>query len=236
MLPKYSYNNFDITIPSTKETVTFRPYLTKEEKILLTAAQSGLRKDVITAIKQVIEQCVVSGDLVVNELTSFDIEYVYVKLRARSVNNIIKNQYQDGEDNEIYDVDIDLDKVYVDIPEDVKSVISVGDQFKIHLKYLNADQKEQVIAIESDAEKSYFIARNSIKDVILADGTVLMTEDYTDKELIEFIDNLPPEPTTLITKFFGNQPALKYKTTYKNKYGIVVPVELVGLDDFFTLV
>ena len=110
-LPKIDKPLFNLRIPSQNREVQSRPFVVKEEKILLTAQQSGQSKDIMMAIKQVLQNCIVEPDFDADDLTTFDVEYMFLKLRARSVNNVIEVSYRDNEDDKVYDFKIDLDEV-----------------------------------------------------------------------------------------------------------------------------
>jgi hypothetical protein len=112
-LPKLDKPIFSMLVPSQKRDVKFRPFLVKEEKILLIAQQGGTEKEMITALKQILNNCIVDEDFNINDLTTFDLEYMFLKLRSKSVSNVIKVSYQDIEDEKIYDFDIDLDTVEI---------------------------------------------------------------------------------------------------------------------------
>ena len=101
-LPKINYPLFDVVIPSTQQKAVFRPFLVKEEKILLIAQQSGNDTEIIRAIKQILVNCL-QDTIDVDSLAVFDLEYLFLKLRAKSVNNIVKLSYRDTEDDTIYD-------------------------------------------------------------------------------------------------------------------------------------
>ncbi len=119
-LPKISVPVFTIKIPSTGKELKFRPFLVKEEKILLMAQQSE-NSEILLALKQIINNCCFD-DLDVNQLATFDLEYVFLKLRSRSVNNIAKLRYRDNEDDKVYDFEVNLDEIEVKIdPENNNS-------------------------------------------------------------------------------------------------------------------
>ena len=108
-LPKLMHPTFELTVPSTKQKYKFRPFVVKEEKLLLMAKQSTEQNDIVNVLKQIITNCDVGSQLDVESLASFDVEYLFLKLRAKSVNNLIDLSYTDYEDEERYDFKINVD-------------------------------------------------------------------------------------------------------------------------------
>ena len=107
-LPKIDYPVYKIKVPSQKKESQFRPFLVKEEKLLLMAKESDNTSDILSAIKQIINNCSIDSKFDVNKLALFDLEYVFLKLRSISVDNIVKVSYKDNEDEKVYDFEIDL--------------------------------------------------------------------------------------------------------------------------------
>ena len=114
---KIDYPIYTIEIPSTKQKARFRPFLVKEEKLLLMAKESENSADILTAVKQIVNNCAIDPNFDVDKLAVFDLELIFIKLRAFSVDNIIKVAYKDLEDEKIYNFDIKLDEVSVIFPE-----------------------------------------------------------------------------------------------------------------------
>ena len=144
-LPKTKHPLFDIKIPSTGKPVSFRPFLVKEEKLLLMAKASEDPTDIFKAIKQVINNCAMDKGFDIDKLAIFDLEYVFIRLRAISVNNIVKVSYRDNEDDKIYDFEINLNTVEVVFPEKISKNIKISDTIGMTMKYPPAsifDDKE----------------------------------------------------------------------------------------------
>ena len=133
-LPKISHPIFQITIPSTKKRINFRRFLASEEKILLMAKESDDRIDKLLAIRQVINNCLID-DLNVDDMSTFDFDYVFMKLRANSIDNMVEIKYTDTEDNEQYLVQIDLNKIEIRLPKKINDVVDVTDNIKLKLQY-----------------------------------------------------------------------------------------------------
>lgn len=229
-LPKIDQPLFELTIPSTGKKVTFRPFVVKEEKLLL-IAQSGGDTDMIRAIKQIIRNCV-QEDINVDNLATFDLEYMFLKLRARSVNNIIKLSYRDNEDNELYDFEIDLDKIEIDMPGGVDPKIKINDTIGMTMKYPNAGIVDKIGDFENEVELLTLFITNCI-DTIYDENDVYIASEYSSEELGEFIDSLDVTTFDKIREFFEKMPKLIHVINYKNKMGNDRTIELSSIKDFF---
>jgi len=229
-LPKIDQPLFDLIIPSTGKKIAFRPFLVKEEKILL-IAQSGGDGDIIRAIKQIINNCVIE-DINVDELATFDLEYMFLKLRAKSVNNLIKLSYRDNEDDELYDFEVDLDTIEVEMPKDINSKIKINETVGMTMKYPSAGISDKISEFENEVELLTFFITNCI-DTIYDEETVYIASDYSAKELNEFLDSLDISTFDKIREFFEKIPKMRHVINYTNKLGNERTIELSSIRDFF---
>lgn len=232
-LPKIDKPLFSIMIPSLNKECLFRPFVVREEKILLTAQQSGQEKDIIMAIKQVINNCIQDETVDVNGLALFDLEYLFIKLRARSVNNVVKLSYRDREDEKTYDFEVDLDEVEMLIPATASNNIMVTDTIGIVMKYPSVDIVKNIPDNASADQALSVLMRNCIKDIYDED-TVYNVADYTEQELQDFIDDLQIKVFDEIRAFFESAPRVYHKLTYTNSLGNERIIELNSINDFFT--
>lgn len=230
-LPKIDQPLFDMTIPSTGKTVTFRPFLVKEEKLLLIAQSSDNDTDMIRAIKQVLGNCIID-DIDVDSLATFDLEYMFIKLRAKSVNNIIKLSYRDNEDDELYDFEVDLDKIELDMPKDVNSKIKITDTVGMTMRYPSASITDKLREFDNEVELLTFFITNCI-DTIYDEENVYIANEYSEAELGEFLDSLNIETFEKIREFFEMIPKVQHTLNYKNKLGNDRSIVLSSLRDFF---
>jgi hypothetical protein len=233
-LPKIDKPLFELDIPSQKKVVKFRPFTVKEEKILLIAQQDGNEKSIILAIKQVVNNCCQEPAFDVDKLATFDLEYLFLKLRARSVNNIIEVSYRDSEDDKVYDFEIDLDNVKMIINDQVTNVIQVTDDIGLKMKYPSVTIIDDAPTQAAAAEVVEYLIRKCI-DCIYDSENVYPANDYDEKDLIEWIDGLDVETFNKIRTFFDNLPQMYYKIEYVNSIGNNREIELTTLSDFFTL-
>jgi len=233
-LPKISYSIFELILPSTKQPVKYRPFLVKEEKILLTAQASGEPEDIVMAIRQVINNCIVTEGLDVEQLTTFDLEYLFIKIRAKSVNNIISMTYRDLEDEKRYDVEVDLDKIEIKEDPNHTNIIDVGNGITLNMRYPKADLAASLKAVEGELDVFFEVLKNSIA-TINEGTTVYITSDYSNEDLDEFIQSLDVNAFKNIQEFFATMPKLFYEVKYTNSLGNEKVIPLTTLNDFFTL-
>lgn len=235
MLPKLDKPLFELTIPSTNKAYNFRPFTVKEEKILLTGQQSGEDKDIILAIKQVINNCCQDPSFNVNDLATFDLEYIFLKLRSRSVNNIIEVSYRDNEDDQVYDFQINLDDVkMINLDSDTNYIIPITDKVGLKMKYPSITIVDNIPEYKDPADVIDYLIKNCI-DYIYDSDSVYYTKDISSEELDEWLNNLDIESFGKIRIFFDKLPQMYYKIVYTNSLGTERVIELNTLNDFFTL-
>jgi len=232
-LPKIEHPIFKIKIPSSKREVRFRPFLVKEEKILLIAKTSEQENDILLAIKQVVNNCALD-DLNIDKLALFDVEYLFLRIRAQSVNNIVSVTYRDNEDSTDYDFDIDLNNVNVVFPLNLEKTIKLTETSGIVMKYPEASLYEDKDFMNSGEEAFYQLVLRCIEKFYDADN-VYDTKNYTMAEVSDYVDNLDVRTFDKVRDFILNQPKLNYVIEYKNKLGNKRQIELTSLTDFFTL-
>jgi len=233
-LPKIGYPTFELILPSTKETVKYRPFLVKEEKILLTSQASGEANDIINAVKQVINNCILTDKINVDGLTTFDLEYLFIKIRAKSVNNVINLTYKDMEDDQKYVVEINLDEV--EIKEDPNHVtkFDIGNGYGLVMKYPRADLTNSLKFVEGEMDAFFEVLKSSIESVYDAES-VYKLSDNTPEEVDEFIQSLDTKAFKKIQDFYSTMPKLYYEVKYTNSLGNDKLIPLTSLTDFFTL-
>lgn len=232
-LPVVQHPIFNLILPSTQQKVRFRPFLVKEEKILLIAQSSGDQADVVQAVKQVITNCILDPEVNVNDFTTYDLEYFFIKLRSKSIQNIIKLVYKDNEDNQLYDVIVDLEEVEVKKNQEVSDVYEIDNNVKLKLKHPRVDLINQAENLEG-IDFNFFIIQSCI-DKIIVDDVGVETSHYTQQELGAFIDNLPVPAYQHIQAFLDSMPKIEHEVKYTNSNGKEIKIVLRTLTDFFTL-
>jgi len=229
-LPKIQMPIINITLPSTKEKKRFRPFLVREEKILL-LAQEGNDNDLLEAIKQIINNCCLE-DIDIDSLASFDLEYIFLKLRSRSVNNMVELKYRDNEDNEVYTFNVDLDTIDVVFDPTHNNKIKINDEYTLLMKYPGVNTASIAKQLQSEDDLFYLMIIQSLDKLYSGDEVYIMSE-YTFDEAKQFIDDLPVPVFEKIQEFFQTMPRLYHKLEYVNKNGIQRTIELQGIKDFF---
>ena len=238
-LPKLKVPLFDVTIPSTNKNAKFRPFLVKEEKILLMAQAGGTKKEIVNALKQIINNCVVLSDgssVDVDHLTTFDLEYLFIKIRAKSVDNMVKLKYMDHEDQKHYDFEVPLDQIEIIHTPEHKNKIKVDKEVGVVLKYPTATMILKMEELDIEEEDAALFMISSCIDYVYDAENVYPAKDETPEELQTFVESLSISAFTEIQKFFDTMPKLYYKIEYTNSMGTEREIELSSLDDFFTLV
>jgi hypothetical protein len=231
-LPKIDQPIYNINVPSLKKKYSFRPFLVKEEKLLLMAKESDKPSDILSAIKQVVNNCSLNNNLNVEKLPVFDLEYIFLKLRAVSVDNVVKIKYKDFEDNKEYDFEIDLNSVEVDFPEKNDPNIKITSKSGILMHYPTAslyDDKDF-----QNLEKDYmFELIVRCVDKIYYEEDIYEAKEYKKQELVEFLENLSVATFEKILNFLTNMPKIHHEIVYKNSLGNERKIEFNSLNDFF---
>lgn len=233
-LPKISHPTFTLTLPSTGQEVVYRPFLVKEEKILLTAQTANDSNETIRAIKQVIKNCILSENIDVEDFSTFDFEYFFIKLRARSVNNIVNLSYRDNQDNKIYNFEVDLDQIEVKKNKDVFDNIVVNNDLTIKLRYPKIKLLEQTKNFEDPIDLVFLILKNCLYQIEYK-GSIINTSEYVKEDLDEFINNLDIKTYQNIQKYFDVIPKIEHILSYTNSNGKEVKIVLNSITDFFSL-
>jgi len=231
-LPKVNYPINTIKIPSTNKAQKFRPFLVREEKILLIAKESENPSDILQAIKQVVNNCAVDK-LEINNLAIFDLEYLFLKLRAMSVDNVVKVSYKDYEDGQIYEFDVDLNKIEVQFPKDVNNKIEITKDSGIILNYPSAQLYDDKEFINSDKDYIFELVIRCIDKIYQGDN-LYEAKDYKASDLREFVENLDIKTFDKIREFLVNLPKMTHTIEYKNSLDHDRKIELTSLNDFFT--
>ena len=233
-LPKLQYPTFELEIPSTKKTYKFRPFLVSEEKILLMAQQGGELKEIILSLKQVIANCCVEATFNADALATFDIEWLFLKLRSRSVNNKAKVYLTDNETGEEHNFEVDLEAVDQKIDPEHDPKIKLNDEVSIMLKYPNTDMLDTIAQMNTET-KAFFEVMKYCIDYVLSGNEIIKFSDNKPEEQDEFVQSIDIAGFSKITKFFETMPRMYYEIDYKNSLGHDRKAVLKNLNDFFIL-
>ena len=237
-LPKLNVPVYEAILPSTEKVIKYRPFLVKEEKILLTALEADETKALSSAVRQIVNNCV-QGELDVDKLPTFDIEYLFLRLRAKSVGEKVtiglkpwgcpNNKGALCENTT--EVEINLEEVKVDKKKAPSPKIMLDDKIGIKMKYPNIDT---INLTGTTSEAAGMDVIKGCVDMIFTEEDTHERDSFTDEELDEFIDSLNSQQFKLVKDFFDNMPILKHTVKYKcNTCGEKKETILQGLNSFF---
>ena len=231
-LPKLETPTYSVVLPSTGEQVEYRPFLVKEEKILMIAQESNDNSAMMKALKNIIKACTFNK-VNPSKCTTYDIEYLFLKLRAVSVGETAELQFKCEECGEYNTVEINLNDIELVYPdENPETDIKLTENVGIKLKPVSVDDVETLSDINNP--KNFTKAIAAVIDVIYDQENVYKVSDTSEKEVLEFIDNLSHTHLEKIQGFIEKQPQLKYTVEYTcSKCGHENKVELIGMQSFF---
>lgn len=231
MLPKINNEPlFEEIIPSSKKKIQFRPFLSKEHRNLLIAKASDNPVERLNSVKQIVSVCV-QEKLDIDSLPQVDLEYLFLKIRSKSVNNIVEAAFRDKEDNQIYKFEINLDELEVVTIEDHTNKIQIEEGLGLVMKYPTVKIIEHLKG-DNEVDLSFDLIRNCIDVVYTADEVYVFAENSLEEQE-EFIGNLSVATFDQITEFFLTMPRLQHNLEYTNRNGKKEIITLKGLDDFF---
>ena len=234
-LPKLGYPTYELELPSNGKTVKYRPFLVKEEKVLLLALEAEDEKQVISAVKDLIKNCVVSR-IKVETLPSFDLEYVFLKIRAASIGEMINLNVTCTDDNTTkVDAQININEVEVFKPEGHDSKIMFDDNTGIIMKYPSMKQfvEREFLQKDMKTEEVYDFIADSI-DQIFTEEEVFDKTTTTKKEFRTFVDGLTTKQFEKIQEFYTTCPKLSHTFKVVNpNTGKESEYTIEGLQSFF---
>ena len=236
-LPKIATPTYELELPSTEQTVKYRPFLVKEEKLLVLALETEDTKQITTAIKTVLKSCVLTKGIKVEQLPTFDIEYLFLNIRGKSVGEELEVKVicPDDEKTEV-PITIDLDEVKVQKSEGHNNQLKLDDTLMMEMRYPSLDQfikNNFDFKDENQMEQSFDLIGSCI-DKIYNEDEVWATADYTKKEVKEFLESMNSSQFKDIEKFFETMPKLSHTIKVKNpKTKVESEVVLEGLASFF---
>lgn len=229
-LPKIKFPLFELTVPSSKQKINYRPFTVKEEKILLVAKESEDIEQVIIAIKQILTNCLT--DVNINSLSIFDVEYIMIQIRSKSVNNVVEFKINDPDTDEEVDISFNLDDIKIIENKSHSNIIKLTNEISLKMKYPSLDMLTQIKNIDIDIERGFEVMISCVESIIEGDN-VYNLKDYADEEIKEFFDNLGLDEMTKIQQFFDTLPKMRYEHQYKLKDGTTKTFVVEGTESFF---
>ena len=217
-LPTIATPTFELVLPSNGKKIKYRPFLVKEEKVLILALETGDTSDITRAIKDVLKACVQTRGVKVDQLPTFDIEYLFLNIRARSVGETIKLLVNCPDDNGETQVSVELDinDIKVQKSEDHTVDIDIDGNYKLRMKYPSLDQFINNNFNFQDEEQDVFKMVAACVDLVYDDETAY--DDFTEKEMIKFLEQFNSSQFREIEKFFDTMPKLAHKFDVVNHW------------------
>jgi len=234
-LPKLTTPTYELEVPSTDEKIQFRPFLVKEEKILLIAMESGKNEDIIEAVKQIVEECTFNK-LNLGTMPMFDVEYIFLQIRSKSVGEVSKLKLLCPDDKKTYaEVEVKLDDVKVQVEDGHTNKIELDNDMGMIMTYPNIDSFKDSGVTTITAENMLEVISTCILQIYEQKGEkVYEAKDQTRKELADFIEQLQTKHFKKVQQFFDTMPKLKHTIKIKNpKTKKESEIVLAGLNDFF---
>ena len=234
-LPTIVTPSYELNLPSSGKKIKYRPFLVKEEKILILAIESGSIKDISRAIKDVLKSCILTKGVKIDELPTFDIEYLFLNIRSRSIGESIDLVITCPDDNETkVNKQIYIDEIEVKTNEDHNPDIKLDDTYTMRLKYPSLDQFiDDNFNFDLDRDNSFDIISSCI-DMVFSDEEAWEAKDCTKKELLEFVERLNSSQFKEVEKFFDTMPKISHDIEVENpNTKVKSTVKLEGLESFF---
>jgi len=234
-LPKLNTPTYELEVPSTDEKIKYRPFLVKEEKILMIAMESKDNTQIVNAVKDIVSSCTFEK-LNVAKLPMFDVEYIFLQIRAKSVGEISKLKLLCPDDQKTYaDVEVDLTKVEVQVKDEHTNKIELTDDMGMIMTYPTIDSFTDTGIQAITAENMIEVIGSCILQIYEENGEkVYNAKDQTKKELTEFVEQMNTSQFKKMQAFFDTMPKLTHTVKVKNpKTKKSSDVVLNGLNDFF---
>ena len=235
-LPKINTPTYELSLPSNGKKIKYRPFLVREEKILIMALETENQKQITDAVVEILDACIMTRGIKVQNLATFDIEYIFLNVRSKSVGETINvNIICPDDEKTSVEIPIDLETIKVKKDKSHTNIVKIDDNLSLKLKYPSMDQ-----FIESNFESSDDTIKNTMKvitssiDMIFSEEESWNASESTEKELEDFIEQLNSKQFQTIEKFFDTMPKLSHKVKVTNpKTNVESTVILEGLAAFF---
>ena len=235
-LPKINTPTYELSLPSNGKKIKYRPFLVREEKILIMALETENQKQITDAVVEILDACIMTRGVKVQNLATFDIEYIFLNVRSKSVGETINvNIICPDDEKTSVEIPIDLESIKVKKDKSHTNIVKIDDNLSLKLKYPSMEQ-----FIENNFESTDETIKNTMKlitssiDMIFNEEESWNASESTEKELEEFIEQLNSKQFQMIEKFFDTMPKLSHRVKVTNpKTNVESTVILEGLAAFF---
>ena len=235
-LPKIATPTYELVLPSSGRKIKYRPFLVKEEKILIIALESQDQKQIANAIKSILSACILTRGTKVDKLSTFDIEYLFLNVRGKSVGEQIEAMVTCPDDGKTQvPMSINIDSIKVEKSDDHKTDIKLDDTYTLRMRYpsLNEFIKTNFTATDMKVDDTFELIASCI-DQVYSEEESWTQNDCTKKELTEFLEQLNSSQFKEIEQFFDTMPKLSHKVKVTNpNTKVESEIVLEGLQNFF---
>ena len=233
MLPTLNAPTFETKLISLDMPVRYRPFTVKEEKILLIAEEGKEEKEVLFAIRQILQNCLVT-QIDVNRLPLFDLEYLFLQIRSKSVTNVSTVKYRDLEDEEVREFEINFDKITPQLDPNHTTEIKLQNDFIVTFKYPTIEMMSKIDINKLDEVETSLEMVAECLDKIIQGEDAYLAENYTQEERMSFLESLSvPQFEKILDEFVTSMPKMVYKINYTNNLGNEREIVLEGFMSFF---
>ena len=237
-LPKINTPTYELILPSNNKKIKYRPFLVREEKILIMALETENSEDISNAVVDILSECILTKGVDVTKLATFDIEYLFLNVRSKSVGESVEVNIVCPDDNKTsVQMEINLDSIKVQKTRGHKNIIKLDDQYSMKLKYPSLDEfiGNNFDTNEGSAVDKSLSMISSCIEIVYDEEESWDASDSTKQELEEFVEQLNSKQFKSIEKFFETMPKLSHKVKVTNPTTEVESeVVLEGLASFFT--
>mgnify|MGYP000368453692 FL=1 len=234
-LPRIDVPIYELVVPSTDEKIKYRPFLVKEEKLLLIAMESGKNEDILRGVKDIVDSCTFNK-LKLGNMPMFDVEYVFLQIRSKAVGEVSTLRVLCKDDGETYaKVEVDLTKIEVQVDDTHTNKIVISDEMGVIMKYPTIESFAENGVEDMTPSNMINVIVACISQIYDKKGEeVFDAKDSTQKELVEFVEQMNTKQFADVQAFFDTMPKLKHEITVLNpKTKVESKVILSGLSDFF---
>jgi hypothetical protein len=232
-LPKVETPSYTTNLISDNKEIKFRPFLVKEEKILLLALETEDAVQIATAVNTILRNCILTENIKTEEMPSFDAEYLFLRIREKSLGEAIDVRVTCPDTNKKFDVSLNLSDIKIEKSKKLNNKIKVDEKINLLMKYPTMELMQRIAAEENSVKKILKIIMYSIDSIYDSENTY-NPKDYTEKELQEFVESLPQSVFTQINDYYNNFPKIVFDTEVKSPFtGNLVKVRLDNFMDFF---
>ena len=235
-LPRISTPTYELVLPSSNKKIKYRPFLVKEEKVLIIALESQDQKQIANAVKSIITSCILSRGIKVEKLSTFDIEYLFLNIRGKSVGEDIEVMVTCPDDGKTQvPMSINIDSIQVKKSDEHNPDIKLDDQFTLRMRYPSLSEfiKSNFTMEDMKVDDTFELIASCV-DQVYSEEESWTQEDCTKKELVDFIEQLNSSQFKEIEKFFDTMPKLSHKVKVINpNTKVESEIVLEGLQNFF---